>query len=87
MIEQRKFYTLGSGWISATGYGLYNSKPQFSSEADFKYPELEQYIDELPSRFGRFDVYSKVCFGAAVLALKDADLLQRERQKNIGIIV
>lgn len=88
MTKERKFYNLGSGWISAIGYGSFASKPQFSNEdVHFKYPELQEYIHDLPSRFGRFDVYTKVCFGAAVLALNDAGLLQREGRKNIGIVV
>lgn len=88
MTKEQKIYNLGSGWISTLGYGSFGSKPQFSNEAtDLKYPELLEYIAELPSRFGRFDLYTKVCFGAAVLALKDANLLQREGRKNIGIVV
>jgi hypothetical protein len=88
MTNQRKFYTLGSGWISALGYGSFGSKPQFSNEdAPFKYPELREYIHDLPSRYGRFDVYTKVCFGAAVLALTDAGPLPKEGKRNIGIIV
>jgi hypothetical protein len=88
MIKERKFYSLGSGWISALGHGLFGSKPQFSNEdVHFSYPELQEYIDDLPSRFGRFDVYTKVCFSTAVLALNDAGLLQREGKKNIGIVV
>jgi 3-oxoacyl-(acyl-carrier-protein) synthase len=88
MTNDQKFYNLGSGWISALGYGSFDSRPQFSNQdVNFRYPELQEYIHELPSRFGRFDVYTKVCFSAAVLALKDADLLQREGKKNIGVIV
>ena len=88
MISQEKFYLLGSGWISAFGYGFFGTKPQFSdSDVSFQYPEQENYIHELPGRFGRFDVYTKICFAAAVLALKDADMLAREEKKNIGIIV
>lgn len=88
MINEQHFYVLGSGWISTEGYGLYGSKPQFSNEGtDFQYPPLEEYIPELPSRYGRFDRYTKVCFSAAVLALKDAGRLQREGKKNVGIIV
>lgn len=88
MIKEQKFYCLGSGWISALGYGLFGSNPQFSKEnMHFKYPELQEYIEELPSRFGRFDLYSKVCFGTAILALKDAKMLSRAGKKNIGIVV
>jgi len=88
MNKDQKFYNLGSGWLSANGFGLFGSKPQFScADADFKYPDLEEYIAELPSRFGRFDVYTKIGFGAAVLALKDAGRLQREGKKNFGIVV
>lgn len=88
MNQDEKFYCLGSGWISALGNGVFGTKPRFSNEAtDFIYPELQEYIQELPPRFGRFDVYTKVSFAAAVLALKDAGLLQREGKKNIGIVV
>lgn len=91
MIIQDKFRLLGSGWISAFGNGFFGSRPRFSnSDVRFQYPELEKYIPELPGRFGRFDVYTKVCFAAAVLALKDADMLERSRdkeKKSIGIIV
>ena len=91
MIGQEKFYLLGSGWISAFGNGFCGSRPQFSnSDVRFQYPELEKYIPELPGRFGRFDVYTKVCFAAAVLALKDADMLEGIRgkeKKSIGIIL
>lgn len=88
MIKEQKLYVLGSGWISVAGYGLFGSKPQFCNEdQDFQYPPLEEYIAELPSRFGRFDLYTKLCFSTAVLALKDAGQLQREGKKNIGIIV
>ncbi len=90
MISKGKFYLLGSGWISAFGNGFFGSKPRFSkSDVSFHYPDLEEYIHELPGRFGRFDVYTKICFAAAVLALKDADMLTHggERKKNIGVIV
>jgi 3-oxoacyl-(acyl-carrier-protein) synthase len=88
MTKAQKLYVLGSGWISTTGYGFYGSKPQFTNErTEFKCPPLEEYIDELPSRFGRFDQYTKLCFSAAVLALKDAGRLQRDGKKNVGIIV
>jgi 3-oxoacyl-(acyl-carrier-protein) synthase len=87
MITDRTFYILGSGWISAIGNGFFSSRPWFPNEdADFKYPDLQEHIQDLPSRYGRFDVYTKVCFSAAVLALKDAGLLQREEKKNIGIV-
>jgi 3-oxoacyl-(acyl-carrier-protein) synthase len=88
MTKQRSFYILGSGWLSALGYGTFGSKPLFSNEGlDFKYPDLEEYIHDLPARFGRFDAYTKVSFAAAVMALKDAGFLQKERKKNTGIIV
>ncbi len=88
MIKEQKIYCLGSGWISAFGNGIYGSKPRFSNEnAHFEYPKLEEYIEELPPRFGRFDVYTKVTFATAVLALKDAGLIQREGKKNIGIVI
>jgi hypothetical protein len=88
MTNQKKFYILGRGWLSAAGYGMGNSKPTFSNtELGFQYPELADFIPELPARFGRFDVYTKVCFSTAVLALKNAGLLSREGKKNIGIIV
>lgn len=88
MNKDQKFYNLGSGWLSTIGFGSFGSKPQFScKDGYFKYPDLQEYIAELPSRFGRFDVYTKIGFGAAVLALKDAGLLQREGKKNIGIVV
>jgi 3-oxoacyl-(acyl-carrier-protein) synthase len=88
MISQEKIYLLGSGWLSSHGYGFFGSKPLFSSsDGPFQYPKLQDYIRELPGRYGRFDIYTQVCFSAAVLALKDADLLQREGKKNIGIIV
>jgi hypothetical protein len=88
MIKDEKIYVLGSSWISSFGYGLFGSKPQFSYDSEhFKYPELQNYIAELPPRFGRFDNYTKVCFSAAVLALKDAGLLQRKEKENIGIVV
>ncbi len=87
MIKNTKFYVLGSGWLSSLGYGFFGSKPQFSNDSvDFKYPELQNYIKELPPRFGRFDIYTRVCFSSAVLALKDAGLLQRKEKENIGII-
>ncbi len=88
MSKDQKFYCLGSGWISALGNGTYGSNLQFSNEdGDFVYPELQEYIQELPPRFGRFDEYTKVSFATAVLALKDAGLLQREGKKNVGIII
>jgi 3-oxoacyl-(acyl-carrier-protein) synthase len=88
MTNQRKVYTLGTGWLSAAGYGMGNSNPIFSnSDLGFQYPELGDFIPELPARFGRFDVYTKVCFSTAVLALKNAGLLSREGKKNIGIVV
>jgi 3-oxoacyl-(acyl-carrier-protein) synthase len=92
MNRQGKFYVLGAGWISAYGYGFFGSAPQFSnSDVNFQYPPLEEYIHELPGRFGRFDVYTKISFTAAVLALKDAGWLSRsqgtEEKRNIGIVV
>jgi 3-oxoacyl-(acyl-carrier-protein) synthase len=88
MIKEQSFFTLGSGWLSARGYGSSGSRPQFSKEAArFQYPELRDYLLELPTRFGRFDTYSQVTFATAVLALADAGLLQREGKKNIGIVV
>jgi 3-oxoacyl-(acyl-carrier-protein) synthase len=88
MSKGEKFYSLGSGWLSALSYGLSGSRPQFSYEdTDFKYPDLLAYIPELPARFGRFDVYSQVTFATAVLALADAGMLQREGKKKIGIVV
>jgi hypothetical protein len=88
MSKTEKFYTLGSGWLSALGYGLSGTLPRFSYEdTGFQYPELTKYIPELPSRFGRFDVYSKVTFATAVLALADAGMLQGAAKKNIGIVV
>jgi 3-oxoacyl-(acyl-carrier-protein) synthase len=82
------FYTWGSGWISGTGYGCFGSTPGFSRGVEeFNLPELRDYINDLPARFGRFDLYTRVAFATAVLALKDAGLLQREEQKNVGIII
>lgn len=88
MIKDKTYYLLGGGWSSAMGYGVLGSKPQFPCDNwDFKYPDLQEIINELPSRFGRFDIYTKVCFSTAALALSDAGLLQREGKKNIGIVV
>jgi 3-oxoacyl-(acyl-carrier-protein) synthase len=87
MVHTNKFYLLGSGWISATGYGFFGDKPRFSKNTDFMYPDLKAYLPELPSRFGRFDSYTKLTFSTAVLALHDANLLERDGKKNIGIIV
>jgi len=86
--QDLKFYNLGCGWLSAVGYGLFGSKPRFLKDnLNFNYPPLIDYLHDLPSRFGRFDVYTKVSFATAALALKDAGLLRREGKKNIGIIV
>lgn len=41
----------------------------------------------MPSRYGRFDVYTRTCFSAAVLALNDAGLLHTGKKENTGIIV
>jgi 3-oxoacyl-[acyl-carrier-protein] synthase II len=88
MIKEQTFYCLGGGWISGLGNGVSGTKPRFSNEsASFAYPELEADLPELPPRFGRFDVYTKVTFATAVLALKDAGLLQREGKKRIGIVL
>lgn len=88
MNHAKKLYMLGSGWLSSLGYGRSDSIPRFTHEdADLQYPELLEYIPELPPRHGRFDTYTKVCFSAAVLALYDADLLRRDERKNIGIVV
>ena len=88
MNKEQKFYNIGCGWVSALGYGTSGLKPKFSEDnVSFCYPELRKYIPELPSRFGRFDVYSKLSFSAAVLALADANLLQRDEKKNMGIVV
>lgn len=88
MNKAEKFYCLGCGWISAFGNGGSGSSPRFSNEdAHFKYPELQEIIQELPPRFGRFDVYTKLTFATAVLALKDAGLLGREGKKKIGIVI
>jgi 3-oxoacyl-[acyl-carrier-protein] synthase II len=88
MIKKQPFYCLGGGWISGLGNGVSGTKPQFSNEsASFAYPELEEDLPELPPRFGRFDVYTKVAFATAVLALKDANLLGREGKKKIGIVI
>ncbi len=88
MIKDQKIYILGSAWVSAFGNGLFDSKPQFSNMGtEFNYPELQEYLQDLPSRFGRFDVYTRMTFSTAVLALKDAGLLQREGKKNVGIVI
>ena len=88
MSEQGKFYIMGSGWISALGYGFFGSQPQFSDDdLNFQYPDLLEYIPELPGRFGRFDIYTRLCFSAAVLALKDAGMIEREGKQNVGVIV
>jgi 3-oxoacyl-(acyl-carrier-protein) synthase len=88
MTSQKKFYILGSGWVSTLGNGLSGSQPRFSiADVDFQYPELEGLISGLPSRYGRFDVYTKVCFSTAVLALHDAGLLQGQGKRDMGIVV
>ncbi len=86
MTKKNIFYVLGSGWISSSGYGFFGSKPRFSNEnKDLLDPDLQNYIDRLPSRIGRFDAYTKACFSAAVLALHDADLIGRNNE-DAGII-
>ncbi len=88
MITDQRFWVLGAGWVSALGYGVFGSEPRFANEdVAFQYPELSGFIAELPARYGRFDVYSKLCFATAVLALQDAGMLQREGKKRIGIVV
>lgn len=88
MTKEQNFYCLGSGWISAFGNGVYGSQPRFSYEnTQFDYPTLEEFINTLPPRYGRFDVYTKVTFTTAVLALKDASLLQNDIKRNIGIVI
>lgn len=87
MKHARQFRVLGSGWISSSGHGRSGTVPRFTrGEAELQYPDLLAYIPELPPRYGRFDTYTNACFSAAILALYDADLLQRER-KHIGIVV
>jgi 3-oxoacyl-(acyl-carrier-protein) synthase len=88
MKSSDQFYILGSGWIAGKSHGFFASRPQFSREAGgFILPELQDYIPDLPARFGRFDLYTRVTFTTAVLALKDAGMLQREGRKNVGIII
>lgn len=84
----QEFALLGRGWLSACGYGLRREKPRFAAvDGPFQFPELETMIPELPARFGRFDLYTKVVFSTAVLALQDAGRLQREGRKPMGIVI
>lgn len=88
MNTMQPFFVLGGGWLSGLGHGFWGSVPQFTADgSDFHYPELPEYIGELPSRFGRFDGYTRVCFSAAALALYDAGMHLREGKKNVGIVV
>lgn len=48
-------------------------------------PDLGDYLQELPARFGRFDMYTKTCFSAAVLALSGAGMLGRKGNESTGI--
>lgn len=88
MNQAQKLYLLGSGWLSTQGFGTFAQLPRFSKEQGaYQYPKLEDYLSELPGRFGRFDVYTKVCFATAVLAINDGGILQREGKKNIGVVL
>ena len=88
MNHAKKLYMLGSGWLSSLGYGRSDSIPRFTrDDADLQYPDMLEYIPELPPRHGRFDTYTNACFSAAVLALYDANLLRGDGRRNIGIVV
>ncbi|MGA2141056.1 MAG: beta-ketoacyl synthase N-terminal-like domain-containing protein [Brevinematales bacterium] len=50
-------------------------------------PDPSDYLQELPARFGRFDLYTKTCFSAAVLALSCAGMLGRKGNESTGITV
>ncbi len=88
MNVKRKFYLIGAGWVSTSGYGTFGLKPSFDKkEGGLKFPLLENLLSELPARYGRFDTYTKACFSAAVLVLRDAGFTERGYKKNVGIVV
>ncbi|MEJ5285291.1 MAG: beta-ketoacyl synthase N-terminal-like domain-containing protein [Brevinematales bacterium] len=86
----KKLFLLGSGWISTQGYGFSNSCPLFSdqnNEFELKFPPLEEMLEELPTRYGRFDIFTKIVFSTACLSLKDANFLSKDKKRNVGIVV
>lgn len=88
MISKEKIYVQGCGWISTEGCGQYGSKPVFTLvPGPYRYPDLGAVIAGIPSRYGRFDDYTRLCFGASALALHDAGMEARVEKENIGIVI
>lgn len=56
-------------------------------DADLQLPDLSEYLSELPKRYGRFDLYTKVTFATAVVTLHSAGILADGIRKNIGIVI
>lgn len=88
MSNLKKFAIQGCGWISAAGNGVFGSKPVYTQDpGPYMFPELKDIITGIPSRYGRFDDYTRLCFGASALALFDAGIALRSEKENIGILI
>lgn len=76
---------LGGAWITSKGVSLLSETDPISFSPDNKeidYKAAKKSLDKVPSRWGRFDNYTRCGFIASTLALKDAGLLKDDGTKQ-----
>jgi hypothetical protein len=72
---------VGGAWIIGSSYGV------FRSDASQKLPEIDKLFLRIPTRFGRFDDFTKFGFIAVGLALQDAGWTDSTISYDTGLII
>ena len=83
-----KAYVTGGGWITAAGYGRLNAGNKVDlTRGKPALPPVREIFKKLPTRFGRFDSYTRLGWSGVALALNDSGLLSTEGKKPVSLII
>jgi 3-oxoacyl-[acyl-carrier-protein] synthase II len=79
-------YLTGGSWITADGWGLWSAQESARLTCASPMPPTRKEFDKAPTRYGRFDPYTRLGWAGIALALRDVGLDQGEERRPIGIV-
>ncbi|MBE9503244.1 MAG: hypothetical protein IME96_03630 [Proteobacteria bacterium] len=79
----------GGAWITSEGYGTLSEEREINiGEGEPVIPEAKELFDEPLQRYGRFDSFTRLGCAATALALRDADMAEKQRKDDTtGMII
>ncbi len=81
-------YVLGGGWITAAGYGqMQDGTRPVIGEGPPQLPPTETLFPNLPPRFRRFDMFTRLGLSAIALAIHDSGLVDAKIPRPVGIVI